>query len=123
MSWSAALGVTDPRSPQNQVRLAVERLNALSGRVFLFINVSAIHQPNWFYGEGPRGRDDLRSHTDALVAVDAALAPLFAGLRARGPAFCIVCSDHGTAYGEEGYMGHRLEHEVVWTVPYTEFMA
>jgi hypothetical protein len=33
----------------------------------------------------------------------------------------IACSDHGTAYGEDGHHGHRLAHEVVWTVPYAEF--
>ena len=32
-----------------------------------------------------------------------------------------MCSDHGTAYGEDGYWGHRLSHPVVWTVPYAEF--
>jgi|GEM_PF-4288067 hypothetical protein len=26
----------------------------------------------------------------------------------------------GTAYGEDGYHGHRLAHPVVWTVPYAE---
>ena len=33
-----------------------------------------------------------------------------------------MCSDHGTAYGEEGYYGHRVAHPVVWTVPYAEFV-
>jgi hypothetical protein len=33
-----------------------------------------------------------------------------------------VCSDHGTAYGEDGYRGHRLGHPVVWDVPYAEFL-
>ena len=27
-----------------------------------------------------------------------------------------------TAYGEDGYTGHRLGHSVVWTVPYAEFL-
>ena len=41
---------------------------------------------------------------------------------AGGPCFAIVCSDHGTAYGEDGHTGHRIAHEVVWTVPYAEFI-
>ena len=41
---------------------------------------------------------------------------------ARAPVLAIVCSDHGTAYGEDGYRGHRLAHPVVWTVPYAEFV-
>ena len=34
----------------------------------------------------------------------------------------VMCCDHGTAYGEDGYHGHRVAHEVVWTVPYAEFL-
>jgi hypothetical protein len=45
---------------------------------------------------------------------------LFEALRRRGPSAAIVCSDHGTCYGEDGYTGHRLAHPVVWTVPYAE---
>jgi glucan phosphoethanolaminetransferase (alkaline phosphatase superfamily) len=56
------------------------------------------------------------------MAVDQALSPLFQRLKHRGPAFTIVCSDHGHAYGEDGYFGHRLGHDVVWTVPYADFM-
>ncbi len=117
--WSPELGVTCPESPRNQVDRALSALQT-ERRVLLLINVAAIHQPNWFYG-AERGPDTLATHTEALVAVDAALAPLFAALKRRGPAFAIVCSDHGTAYGEEGYVGHRLGHEVVWSVPYAEF--
>jgi len=87
-----------------------------STRVFLFINIAAIHQPNWFYG-AQQGPDTLATQTAALVAVDQALQPLFQYLKQRAPTFAIVCSDHGHAYGEDGYFGHRLGHEVVWTVP------
>ena len=45
----------------------------------------------------------------------------FATARGR-PCFAIVCSDHGTAYEEDGHTGHRVAHEVVWTVPYAEFI-
>jgi hypothetical protein len=120
--WRPELGVACRESAQNQVEQAIRSLDAAgSRRVFLFLNVSAIHQPNWFYGAG-RGPDTLESHTEALVAVDRALAPLFQHFKKRGPTFAVVCSDHGTAYGEEGYSGHRLCHEVVWNVPYAEFL-
>ena len=49
-------------------------------------------------------------------------AGLFALMAARRACFTIVCSDHGTAYGEDGHAGHRIGHEVVWTVPYAEFV-
>lgn len=121
--WGPELGVTDPRSAENQVALAVERLADVRAnrRVFLFVNISAIHQPNRFYLEGAV-EDSIASHAAALEYVDRCLPPLFDAMRRRGPALAIVCSDHGTAYGEGGYHGHRLGHPVVWTVPYAEFI-
>jgi len=120
--WRPELGVACRNSEENQVAQSIQSLeNAGDKRVFLFINIAAIHQPNWFYGaeEGP---DSLATHTAALVAVDKALQPLFALMKKRAPTFAIICSDHGHAYGEDGYFGHRLGHEVVWTVPYIDFM-
>ena len=121
--WSPALGVTDPDSTANQVALAVERLRQLPAtrRVFLFVNVSAIHQPNRHYVPGA-AEDGLATHAAALEYVDAQLPPLFDALANRGSALAIVCSDHGTAYGEGGYRGHRLAHPTVWDVPYAEFL-
>jgi hypothetical protein len=121
--WSPALGVTDPRSTENQVDLALDRVRPLppGRRVFLFLNVSAIHQPNRFYLPGATG-DSQESHAAALEYVDRHLGRLIAGLRRRGPVLAVACSDHGTAYGEDGYTGHRLAHPVVWDVPYAEFV-
>lgn len=121
--WRPAFGVTDPDSTANQVRWAVGRLRELplQRRVFLFLNVSAIHQPNRFYLPGAT-EDDSESHAAALESVDRQLPPLFEAMRRRGPSLCVVCSDHGTAYGEDGYTGHRLAHPVVWTVPYAEWV-
>lgn len=120
--WAPELGVTDPRSTENQVNLALARLAALprDRRVFLFLNVSAIHQPNRFYLAGATD-DTIESHAAALEYADGALGKLFAGVKQRGPGFAVVCSDHGTAYGEDGYHGHRLAHPTVWDVPYAEF--
>jgi hypothetical protein len=121
--WQPGFGVTSPTSTASQVAQARETVSGLPAdrRLFLFLNVSALHQPNWFHlpsGSKEDG-DTLASHAAALEYVDAELAALFAAL--RRPSFVIVCSDHGTAYGEDGYTGHRLGHEVVWTVPYAEF--
>ena len=118
--WRPALGVGQPRSTERQVALAIERLRAIEGRVFLFINVSALHAPNHAHLPG-HTVDTLETHAAALRYVDAALAPLFDTCAARAPTFAIVCSDHGTAYGEDGYSGHRIGHESVWTVPYAHF--
>lgn len=119
--WSPELGVTDPGSTANQVQLACQIIERFPDeqRLFFFINISAMHQPNYFYLSGAT-RDTLESHAAALVYVDAQLPPLFRILRRRAPLLAILCSDHGTAYGEDGYIGHRLAHPVIWTVPYTE---
>ena len=121
--WSHALGVTDARSTENQVKLALEILTRvpLERRVFLFINVSAIHQPNSIFLPGAE-QDSVASQAAALAFVDAQLPPLFQALQRRGPVLVVICSDHGTAYGEDGFNGHRLAHSVVWTVPYAEFV-
>src|SRR5262249_30261844 len=116
-------GVTDSESTANQVAFVLRRLAELplQKRLFLFLNVSAIHQPNQFYLPGARV-DTLASHAAALEYVDRQLPPLFAALRRRAPLLAILCSDHGTAYGEDGYTGHRFGHPVVWTVPYAEIV-
>jgi hypothetical protein len=120
--WSPALGVSDPKSAANQVRLAVECLARVpvSQRVFLFVNLSALHQPNYFYLPGAT-EDSRESQRAALGYVDRQLPPLFDALERRASGFAILCSDHGTAYGEEGYHGHRLAHPSVWDVPYAEY--
>jgi hypothetical protein len=121
--WDQSLGVTDPRSTENQVRLAIRLLENISRerRVFLFINISALHQPNNIFLDGAE-HDTLESHAAALAYVDSQLPLLFEALQRRGPVLVIICSDHGTAYGEDGYFGHRAAHQVIWTVPYAEFL-
>jgi hypothetical protein len=121
--WREDFGVTDARSTENQVAMAREIVERLPSdqRLFLFVNVSAIHQPNCVYLPGA-ANDSLQSHAAALAYVDRHLTSLCTIVARRAPVFCILCSDHGTAYGEDGYWGHRLCHEVVWTVPYAEFV-
>jgi arylsulfatase A-like enzyme len=119
--WGPELGVTDPRSTEHQVALAARRLGELAPgeRAFLFLNVSALHQPNHHYLPGAR-EDSPETQAAALAYVDAHLPRLVAALERRGPALLILTSDHGEAYGEDGFHGHRLAHETVWTVPYAE---
>ncbi|MGO4532116.1 STM4013/SEN3800 family hydrolase [Paenibacillus sp. 2TAF8] len=122
--WRMNFGVTNPRSTENQVNHALKLLHqtALEEKLFLFINVSAIHGPNRYFVEGAR-EDSVETQRAALRYVDKALGPLFEAMRKRErPTFCLAFSDHGTAYGEDGYHGHRLAHDVVWTVPYREFI-
>jgi hypothetical protein len=118
--WDEHLGVTHRTSTQAQFTLAGERLEASPADqpVLLFINISALHQPNYFYLR-ENGPDDLDTHTAALAYVDFQWPLLMRALDLRSrPWFFILCSDHGTAYGEDGWTGHRLAHPVVWEVPY-----
>lgn len=123
--WTPQLGVTDPDSTRHQFELAAKRLDAFPAtqRLFLFINLSALHQPNYFYlsPSNPEQKDNLASHRAALRYIDAQFPILWQALKQRGPSFHIYCADHGTTYGEEGYTGHRLAHPAVWNVPYAEF--
>lgn len=121
--WSPQLGVTAKESTTNQVQVAIDSLNhrPQHERIFLFMNVSALHQPNYMYLSGAT-EDSYESHIAALAYVDQTLPPLFEAMCRRCSIFVIICSDHGTAYGEDGYNGHRLAHPVVWNVPYAEFI-
>ncbi len=121
--WAAELGVTDPRSTEHQVRLAEAILDRSprERRVLLFVNVAALHQPNCIFVPGAT-RDDKGTQAAALAYVDAWLPVLFDALRRRGSALVVICSDHGTAYGDDGYVGHRVAHPSVWNVPYAEFV-
>jgi hypothetical protein len=121
--WTPELGVTSCTSTERQVAIASQICDELPSRqrLCLFINVSAIHQPNFIFTPGATV-DSTATQTAALRYVDGCLPPLFEAFRRRAPAFYILCSDHGTAYGEGGYHGHRLAHPVVWNVPYAHFV-
>lgn len=123
--WDPSTGVTDPRSFEHQIDVVERALGALPAdrRAFTFVNVSALHQPNHFYlPEAGPPQDSRASHAAALRYVDRHLPRLIEAIARRGPAFVIVCSDHGTLYGEDGYVGHRIAHPIVTTVPYAEVL-
>lgn len=123
--WEPDFGVASPNSFEAQVDRAERVVAGLprERRLFLFLNVSAMHQPNWFHSPGATAAagDSRETHAAALEYVDRHIGRLFDAVRARRRCFAVVCSDHGTTYGDDGYTGHRLAHEAVWTVPYAQF--
>ncbi|WP_419871740.1 STM4013/SEN3800 family hydrolase [Candidatus Pristimantibacillus sp. PTI5] len=121
--WRMTFGVTNPRSAEHQVNHALKLLEKAdpAERLFLFMNISAMHGPNHYFVPGAK-QDSVETQRAALRYVDSQLGVLFEAMRRRGKTLCLAFSDHGTAYGEDGYEGHRLAHEVVWNVPYREFI-
>lgn len=116
--WEPRFGVTEKNSAAFQFSKAVELIEENAAQpLFLFINVSAIHQPNWFYLHEEKTADSKESHAAALQYVDSQLPLVVHALKKKRDTFCIVCSDHGTAYGEDQYSGHRIGHPTIWEVP------
>ncbi len=121
--WSPAFGCTVRESTKNQVDFILKKMEEADKlkRIFLYLNVDAIHYPNYFYLEGS-SHDSLMSHAAALRYADTQLGRLFdAWKERRGDAFVICCSDHGTCYGEDGCQFHGIDHPMVHTVPYKHF--
>lgn len=119
--WTHEMGVTSPHASRLQFELAAERLRALPAqqRAFVFVNVAATHPPTRMFVPGAP-RESTETQGAALANVDRHLPLLLDALRARGGAVGIICSDHGTCFGEDGLVGHRVAHESVWSVPYAE---
>jgi len=120
--WRPEFGVTEKGSPTYQLDHISRRLDEIdtTQRLFLFLNISAMHQPNCYYLEGEK-IDTRETQGAALAAVDKALETVASAFRHR-KWLCVFTSDHGTAYGDSGYTGHRLAHESIWRVPYAEFL-
>jgi hypothetical protein len=121
--WTRWMGVENTASTEVQVGQALRVLRHLESnqRCLIFVNISATHAPTRIFLEGAKS-ESRETQSAALRYADAHLEPLFDAFRARGGALCILCSDHGDAFGEDGFEGHRLAHEVVWNVPYAEFL-
>jgi len=115
------MSVTGENSTEIQFHLARDLLwqRPQDQRSFLYINVSAVHQPNCHYLN--KSEDSLETHAAALRYIDTQIPHLHKTLSKRG-ALLILCSDHGTLYGEDGFIGHRIGHEAVYTVPYTHIL-
>ena len=121
--WNPSFGCPVKESTRNQTDFLLKKIAKADTQkhIFLYLNVDAIHYPNYFYLEGALN-DSLESHRAALRYVDKELGRLFEGWKEqRGGAFVICCSDHGTCYGEDGCQFHGINHPVVNTVPYKHF--
>ena len=119
--WAKQMGVGSRHASRLQLGLATRRLAdiATDQRVFLFLNLAATHPPTTIFVPGA-SEESPATQAAALRDLDRHLPPLLEAMRARGGAVGIVCSDHGTCFGDDGFTGHRLAHPAVWTVPYAE---
>lgn len=115
------MGVTGKGSTELQVKQALQFLQQNNKPKFLFINVAATHQPTCIYHPTLQ-EDSKETQQAALEYAQQHIAYLLAEQQKRCKTLVILTSDHGEAFGEDGYYGHRLAHETVWTVPYTEFV-
>lgn len=121
--WNPSFACPVKDSTKNQVDFLLKKIDGADPgkRIFLYLNVDAIHYPNYFYLEGA-GEDCYESHKAALRYADQELGRLFDGWKEkRGSAFVICLSDHGTCYGEDGCQFHGINHPIVNTVPYKHF--
>lgn len=120
--WYTRFACHIKESFDHQIDFIGQRLAKLDPqqRIFLYLNVDTIHYPNSFYLEGKK-EDDLDSHAAGLAYVDRRIGRLFDIFKQRHKTFCIICSDHGTCYGEDGYQFHCISHDIVYTVPYMHF--
>lgn len=121
--WRPSFRCTVRESAAHQVDFAIRKLQEKESdqRVMMYINISAIHYPNYFYVRGAK-KDNVETHRAALRYVDQELGRLFDAFQERNDTFVIACSDHGTCYGEDGYQFHCHSHEIVNTVPYKHFV-
>ncbi|MDE7204103.1 MAG: STM4013/SEN3800 family hydrolase [Lachnospiraceae bacterium] len=121
--WNPSFSCPVKDSTKNQVDFILKKLSKadIEKHIFLYLNVDAIHYPNYFYLEGA-SNDSIQSHAAALRYVDGELGRLFTEWKnLRGNTFVICCSDHGTCYGEDGCQFHGVNHPVVNTIPYKHF--
>ena len=121
--WDESFGVTSTVSAASQVACMARSIGKFKPheRIFVFVNFSACHPPHHIFVEGA-DIDTKRTQQSGLATIDAALPTLVNALCETAPTLMIFTSDHGTAFGEDGYYGHRIGHPVVWTVPYAEFI-
>ncbi|MDO4711263.1 MAG: STM4013/SEN3800 family hydrolase [Peptostreptococcaceae bacterium] len=120
--WNTRFACHIKKSFENQLDFVQKILSKMpkEQKIFMYINVNSIHYPNSFYLEDAK-EDDVHTHAAALRYVDRHIVRLFDLFSKRGSTFCILCSDHGSCYGEDGYRFHCHSHEIVWTVPYKHF--
>lgn len=115
--WKPSFGVVEPSSTENQFKQA-QKYQDTEQPLFLFMNLSATHQPTDIYIDGAT-QESIETQKAALAYIDTQLPLLLDLINKRNrKTLLIICSDHGTAFGEDGHLGHRNGHEVVMKVPY-----
>lgn len=122
--FNPSFGCKVKDSAKNQIDFALKKLSEIDDdkKIMMYINISAIHYPNYFYDQDKKDRkDSVETHRLALRYVDSQLGRLFDGFAQKGKTFVICCSDHGTCYGEDGVWYHGINHSIVNTVPYKHF--
>ena len=121
--WNPSFGCKVKESAAHQVDFALKKLQQVSDgqKIMMYINISALHYPNYFYVSGEK-KDSVETQAAALRYVDGKLGRLFAAFSKKGDTFVICCSDHGTCYGEDGVLYHGVNHPIVNTVPYKHFI-
>ncbi len=121
--WKPAFSCSVKESVDNQVDFILKKLDKADKdtKIFMYLNVCAIHYPNCFYIDGCKN-DSIETHRAALRYVDKQLGRLFDTWKEkRGKTFVICLSDHGSCYGEDGFVFHGVNHDIVNTVPYKHF--
>ena len=83
--WNPSFSCPMKDSTRNQVDFILKRLeqNTDPRKIFLYVNVCAIHYPNYFYLEGEEANDSLETHRAALRYVDGQLGRLFDGWKEK----------------------------------------
>ena len=121
--WNPSFGCKVKESATHQIDFALQKLEkvAKEQKVMMYINISALHYPNYFYISGER-QDSVETQAAALRYVDGELSRLFEAFQKRRDTFVICCADHGTCYGEDGVLYHGVNHPIVNTVPYKHFI-
>lgn len=121
--WNPSFGCKVKDCAKNQVDFALKKLAGIPDgqRIMMYLNISALHYPNYFYVPGEK-QDSVETQAAALRYVDGELGRLFAAFCQKGDTFVICCGDHGTCYGEDGVRYHGVNHPIVNTVPYKHFI-
>lgn len=119
--WHETTGVTHTHSTELQVKQAINFLKQDQQPKFLFINVSATHQPTTIY-HPTQTSESTDTQQAALEYAQKHIAQLLNWQKGHRKTLVILTSDHGEAFGEDGYHGHRLAHHTVLSVPYAEFI-
>lgn len=76
---------------------------------FIFINVSATHEPFMEYGNSKKGQGKALQYVDKYINNLLHLVTT--------PVKMIITSDHGNCFGEDGMWGRGFYHEKIMEVP------